>query len=73
MLVKALLVKRSTDDGLMEFHDDIPLGKLYQVVLESRMNKSGYNVIKKQKWTREMIQDVETEGWLPIECLQIEP
>jgi hypothetical protein len=67
----AKLVKHITADGLMEMHDHIPLGKEYEVDLDSIENASGYNVDKQVQWQRLMISTTDLE-WLPLELLELD-
>jgi len=71
MIVSARLVKRKTDDGLMEMSEGAPLGKEYLVDLSTRAMKKGYNYIHDKSWQREMIRDV-AGGWLPTELLEVD-
>lgn len=71
-VVTAKLIKKETANGLMSFKDDVPLGKIYKVDLDTRMVKTCYNLDKGNFWELEMIEDVENGGWLPTELLEIE-
>ncbi len=71
MIVRATLIKRTTDDGLVGFKDDIPLGRIYNVRSETRVMWNGFNFEKNKAWYREMIEAAEG-GWIPTELLQIE-
>jgi len=69
MIVKAKLIKRKTDDGLIELEDHVPLGKVYEVDLSTRAIRRGKNIEKSVFWEREIIL---TEGqWFPTELLEI--
>jgi hypothetical protein len=68
MIVEARLINHCTDDGLMEFRDDIPLGKVYLVDLSTRRILEGFNFVKGMCWQREMVE-VVGGGWLPTELL----
>jgi uncharacterized protein YajQ (UPF0234 family) len=70
MIVDAKLIKRKTDDEMMEFEDDIPLGKIYKVDLETKQKIQGLNIITNNIWEREMIMDI-TGSFLPTELLEI--
>ena len=70
MIVKAKLIKRKTDDGLVEVHDHVPLGRIYQVDLSTRKMSRGMNLNTGQIWERETVL---IEGlWFPTELLEIE-
>lgn len=68
---RAVLIKRSTDDGLIEVEDRVPLGRVYQVRLETLRQGRGFNLKHGKFWQHTIISDV-TGGWLPIEILEIE-
>lgn len=71
-VVNAKLVKRKTEDDLVEVFEHVPLGKVYRVLLESRLEYEVYNVPTKRVVKREMILDVDVHEWLPTELLEIE-
>lgn len=70
----ATLIKRTTDDGLVEIQDDVELGRLYTVDDRTIRLATGYNVVKKQEWTRLIVDVKEDEDvrWFPVELLKIE-
>jgi len=68
-IVEMKLVKRKTDDGLMEVHDNIQLGKIYKVDLDTLQKQRMYNTTYKKEHEKVMILDVETGGWFPYEIL----
>ena len=68
-IVKAKLIKRTTDDGLFEIEDDIPIGKQYLVDLDSMEKCFGRNTVKGVNWEKVIIYDV-FGGWMPTELLE---
>jgi hypothetical protein len=70
MLIQAELVKRATADGLVEFEDDIPLGRVYLVEVDSHQvlmllnDETGDCHMKEVIYTDEGV-------WLPVECLKL--
>lgn len=72
MIVTAILVKRITDDGLHEIHDNIPLGKKYQIDLSTIKKVDGYNHVKNISWKQREIVEVAFDGWYPTELLMWE-
>jgi len=72
-IVTAKLIKHKTDDGLVEMKDDIPLGKIYEVDLNSIQTGHGFNMVKRIKWEREVIYAKDGNEWLwfPTELLDI--
>jgi len=69
MLNKLKLIKRKTDDGLMEIEDNIPLGKIYEVDLSTKKSLRGMNIQTGQLWERLMVQ---IDGqWFPLELLEV--
>lgn len=73
-IATATLIKHTTDDGLVEMKDDIPLGKIYQVDLDTIRNGEGFNTVKKVKWEREVVDVLDGQHWkwMPTEILSIE-
>lgn len=70
-VARARLVKRSTEDGLVEIRDHVPLGKIYRVVIETRRTVTLYNSVRRVRHKKEIIDEVSGR-WLPVECLRIE-
>ena len=70
-IVTATLVKSITDDGLVEIHDHVELGKKYEVDLDSISLAEGFNVDKGKYWQRLIVWTLTGE-WLPVELLKIE-
>jgi hypothetical protein len=65
------LKKRITDDGLVEVHEDVCLGKYYIVDMGTKQMATGYNFRRGKEWRREIINTVgDSEGWLPTEILE---
>jgi hypothetical protein len=69
---KAVLKKRKTEDGMIEFWEGVPLGKVYHVDMETKEEKMGIHLPTNRVWWRDMVWDVEGGGWLAVECLEIE-
>jgi len=70
MIVTAKLIKRKTNDGLMEVQDSVPTGRIYKVNLKTKKMQKGMNLDTGKIWDREM---VIVEGqWFPTELLEIE-
>lgn len=73
-IVEAKLIKTVTDDGFMELHDDIPIGKIYRVDLDQIEMVKGFNVPTRQFWEKEMIYAEDPKGhpgWMPLELFEI--
>ena len=80
-IVEATLVKRYVDQvhepcgmPLMEMNDDVPLGKIYRVDLDSRSVVTFSNLEHGVKWACECVKDVDAVkrgelGWLPTQML----
>ena len=68
---KAKLVKHKTIDGLMEIFEDIPLGKIYEVDLDSIEVVDGFNFEKDISWKNRKIISTINDGILPLELLEI--
>ena len=71
ILGRARLVKLKTDDGLFEVRDEVPLGKMYDVWLDSKKVVEGKNTVKNIFWKREVIW-VSNFRWIPTELLEIQ-
>lgn len=67
--VTATLVKLRTDDGLVEMHDNIPLGKTYEVDLDSIATHELFNLVH-HRHTKESIT-ARDGGRIPTEMLDI--
>lgn len=70
-VVNATLIKLKTDDGLVEFHPDVPLGKVYKIDLSLVKTMEMYNHVKNVSHMKEMVWDMRG-GWLPTEVLSWE-
>lgn len=70
MIVQVRLIKRITDDGLMEIRDEVELGRLYRVDMATRhtmrlLHDSG------AVHEKEMIRCYPPgNGWLPVALLE---
>lgn len=71
-IVTATLVKHHCDDGLCEVWDDVPLGKSYRVILETRELVMMWNISRQIYHWKEIIYDADEGGWLLVECLKIQ-
>lgn len=76
MNVTATLVARSTADGTEFIYEDVPLGKVYLIDLDSLRVGKWYCTARKDVVERETVAllspDGEIEGWLPTELLKWE-
>lgn len=63
------LVKRGCADGLVEIEDHVSLGKAYQVERDSARTWLAYNPRARVTFELEMVRDVETDSWLPLDVL----
>lgn len=71
MIVKARLIARETADGLVQFHEEVPLGTLYDVVIETRRRADLFNCDAQRIHQKEVIS-TPSGAWLPMECLQLQ-
>jgi len=67
-MVEATLVKKITDDELMEVFENVEVGKKYQIDPSSEMMIRGFNVEKGVSWIRKMVK-LEDGTWFPSELL----
>lgn len=68
MIVRATLVATRTADGLVEFNDDVEVGRAYYV------NPLTRRTIRLRHETgvvhqKEVVNDAMSGAWLPVECL----
>jgi hypothetical protein len=76
--IRAVLVKRQTDDGLIGVKSTTPLGKVYLVDLESVSTETLYNTILRKRHVKEIIMVLDGDdgylpiAWMPTELLRIE-
>ena len=70
----AILIKKITDDGLVEIQDDVKIGRSYTVDDRTIRMALGFNTEQKKKWQRLIIDIIDDEGagWFPTELLKIE-
>lgn len=66
----ASLISLATADGMVEFSEDVPLGRTYHVDLQTRRSVVLYNLDACCSHQKEVVQD-ESGGWLPVECLKV--
>jgi hypothetical protein len=69
--VIAILAKHATTDGLVEFNDDVPLGKAYRVDIDTRQTVVLFNIEHQSKHCKEIVQEIGSGCWLPLECLEM--
>lgn len=67
----ARLRKLSTDDGLVQFHHVVPIGKVYQVDLDTRRSVMLFNTDKGVEHQKDVVWTLDGT-WLPVECLELE-
>jgi len=67
-MVEATLIKKRTDDGLMEVFENVEVGKKYLIDPSSEMMMRGFNIDKKVSWSRKMVK-LEDGTWYPSELL----
>jgi hypothetical protein len=69
--VVAVLVKLETADGLMVFDSArVQVGCTYRVSPATRRTMGFYNVEQRRSHTKEMVREVTSSRWLPVECLE---
>ena len=78
MLQKATLISRDTKDGWGMIFEDVPLGKLYWVDLETittmKHANSEHPGVIVDRTVIQIFNPItgENEGWMPLELLKIE-
>lgn len=69
----AIVTKRRTDDGLVEFLPSVEIGRSYVVDLDSiRRNVRMFNYEHDTEHQKDTILETTTGRWLPLECLEID-
>ncbi len=66
-IVKAKLVKRKSDNGFFEVFENVPLGKIYLIDLDTISEREGFHIPTKTFWKCTIV-DTDS-GWFPIELL----
>lgn len=64
------LIKRCTDDGLVEVNDDVPLGKRYLVDLDEIITTAFLHVPSNTPHVKQVIKVVGDDGYLPVELFK---
>jgi len=74
MLRKGVLIKRTTDDGLVEIQDAVELGREYLIDDNTIRMAAGFNHVVKKKWVRLIVDvlDGAEVRWFPTELLRME-
>ncbi len=70
MKVRARLIKHRSENGFFEINSDVPLGKEYIVVVESRKVWKLWNLPTSTLFEAEVIWTMDGT-WLPTEVLDI--
>ena len=73
-IVLARLIKKEPADGLMTFRDEVPLGKIYWIDLDTRGVFKLLNVETGQIHIKELVVDIRDTNpisALPMECLEL--
>lgn len=75
-LAQGTLIKRSTNDGLFEIEDVIPIGKAYIVDLDTKRDDWFFNTVKRRHHSKTMVdvKEDENDEWasFPLELLRID-
>ena len=75
IIIRARLVKLASADGLVEFEDGTPIGKIYIIDLATkerqRMKNIKHGAVHEKDVVREYCLDGSLGGWLPLECLEL--
>lgn len=71
MIITATLAKMTTDDGLFEMWEHIPLGKEYKIDSDTLKIMKGYNESHNVFWEREIVYTTDGE-WFPTELLNFQ-
>lgn len=68
---QAILIKRRTKDGFFEVKDDVPLGRVYRVDLDSVGFYKYYSLEYYVHFIEKMIYDLDEKELIPYEMLKI--
>jgi len=70
-IVIAKLKAHVTTDGLVEFFEDVPLGKEYTVDCDTVEEVQMFNAEKGVKHTKVIIREYPSGSWMPLELLSL--
>lgn len=66
-VVDATLVKRATEDNLVQVQDDVPIGKKYEVDLDTVIDVEQRNIERNVNHTKQMVLVMDGDrGWQPF-------
>lgn len=69
-IVTAKLVKRITDDRMVQIEDHVPLGKVYRVDLATRRWTYMVNTVHNVQHKKEIVNEYPSGMYLPCELLE---
>lgn len=72
MIVKAKLIRLNSRDGLFEMWEDVPLGKVYEIDLDTIQIAEGYNTVHNVWWKKEIVFTSGSIEWFPTELLKFD-
>lgn len=70
-LARYRLVKLATADGLCTFHDDVVLGKVFVLDMDSVREVELLNHKHGVRHRKVILHTPDTGHWLPLECLEL--
>lgn len=74
-IANAKLVRKKTPDGLVELWEDVPIGKIYKIDLDSLRFAKFYNIPFGKEHTKQIVTCVDDGPnfgtYLFMDCLQI--
>jgi hypothetical protein len=71
MLLWCRVIKTNTDDGLLPLRPGVAIGDKFLVDLDTRQRSVLLNNEYGITHEKELVQEAETGGWLPVECVQL--
>jgi len=76
MIIRARLIKHSTEDGLMEIWEQVPLGRIYFIDIDTKREMEYLHVPTGKYHKKIVVKAADPMGnpemlYLPFECLEI--
>ena len=68
----ARLIRCATQDGIIEFRQEVEFGRIYLVDLDSVRKVTLFETEKRRFHTGECVIVYPNLGWIPFECVQLE-
>lgn len=71
-LVFATLNRRDSDNGLIEVEDHVPIGKVYEIDVDTIRKVQAFNIEHQIDHSMIVVTEAKTQLWLPVALLDWE-